>query len=597
MTTEVKDTAVFKGGEWLVKASSPDEIFIPEDFDDEQRMIRDMCDQFLDKEIYPKLDQIDALEKGLMKSLVQKAGEQGLLSVSFPEEYGGLGKDFITSTIVNEYLGAGHSFSVAIAAHTGIGTLPILYFGTPEQKQKYLPKLITGEWVGAYGLTEPNSGSDALSAKSTATLSKDSKYYILNGQKCWITNGGFAQVYTVFAKVDGDKFTAFILERGMEGFTQGPEEHKMGIKGSSTVQLYFQDCKVPVENVLGEIGKGHKIAFNILNIGRLKLCAAAIGGARRALSESVTYAKTREQFNQPISNFGAIKHKLAEMAIRIFVAESALYRTAKWIDEKEHELLDEGKMFNEALLGGAEEYAIECAMLKVYGSEVLDYVVDEGVQIHGGNGFSAEYNISRAYRDSRVNRIYEGTNEINRLLTLDMTLKRAMNGRLDLMGPASAVQKELMSIPDFGNETDAPFAKEKKLIGSLKKAILMTAGAAVQKLMAKIENEQEVMMNLADMAIETFNAESTLLRVMKMIEKNGEASCRYQLDIMQTYLYDAADRVNKSGKDAINAFAEGDEQRMILMGLKRFTKAEPFNSKNARRRIADKMIGEGKYCF
>ena len=383
----------------------------------------------------------------------------------------------------------------------------------------------------------------------------------------------------------------------MEGFTQGPEEHKMGIKGSSTVQLYFQDCKVPVENVLGEIGKGHKIAFNILNIGRLKLCAAAIGGARRALSESVTYAKTREQFNQPISNFGAIKHKLAEMAIRIFVAESALYRTAKWIDEKEHELLDEGKMFNEALLGGAEEYAIECAMLKVYGSEVLDYVVDEGVQIHGGNGFSAEYNISRAYRDSRINRIYEGTNEINRLLTLDMTLKRAMNGRLDLMGPASAVQKELMSIPDFGNETDAPFAKEKKLIGSLKKAILMTAGAAVQKLMAKIENEQEVMMNLADMAIETFNAESTLLRVMKMIEKNGEASCRYQLDIMQTYLYDAADRVNKSGKDAINAFAEGDEQRMILMGLKRFTKAEPFNSKNARRRIADKMIGEGKYCF
>ena len=597
MTTEVKDTAVFKGGEWLVKASSQDEIFIPEDFDDEQRMIRDMCDQFLDKEVYPKLDQIDALEKGLMKSLVQKAGDQGLLSVSFPEEYGGLGKDFITSTIVNEYLGAGHSFSVAIAAHTGIGTLPILYFGTPEQKQKYLPKLITGEWVGAYGLTEPNSGSDALSAKSTATLSKDGKYYILNGQKCWITNGGFAQVYTVFAKVDGDKFTAFILERGMEGFTQGPEEHKMGIKGSSTVQLYFQDCKVPVENVLGEIGKGHKIAFNILNIGRLKLCAAAIGGARRALSESVTYAKTREQFNQPISNFGAIKHKLAEMAIRIFVAESALYRTAKWIDEKEHELLDEGKMFNEALLGGAEEYAIECAMLKVYGSEVLDYVVDEGVQIHGGNGFSAEYNISRAYRDSRVNRIYEGTNEINRLLTLDMTLKRAMNGRLDLMGPASAVQKELMSIPDFGNETDAPFAKEKKLIGSLKKAILMTAGAAVQKLMAKIENEQEVMMNLADMAIETFNAESTLLRVMKMIEKNGEASCRYQLDIMQTYLYDAADRVNKSGKDAINAFAEGDEQRMILMGLKRFTKAEPFNSKNARRRIADKMIGEGKYCF
>ena len=486
MSTEVQQITVFKGGEWMVKESSHSETFIPENFTDEQKMIRDMCEQFLDKEVYPKLDRIDDLEPGLMKSLVQKAGEQGLLAVSFPEEYGGLGKDFVTSTIVNEYLGAGHSFSVAIAAHTGIGTLPILYFGTTEQKQKYLPKLISGEWTGAYGLTEPNSGSDALSAKTSAKLSDDGKYYILNGQKCWITNGGFADIYTVFAKVDGDKFSAFIVERGMNGFTQGPEEHKMGIKGSSTVQLYFQDCKVPVENVLGEIGKGHKIAFNILNIGRLKLCAAAIGGARRALTDSVTYAKTREQFNQPISNFGAIKHKLAEMAIRIFVGESALYRTAKWIDEKENELMAEGKPFSEALLGGAEEYAIECAMLKVFGSEVLDFVVDEGVQIHGGNGFSAEYNISRAYRDSRINRIYEGTNEINRLLTLDMTLKRAMKGRLDLMSPASAVQKELMSIPDFGSEDNTPFAKEKKLIINLKKAILMTAGAAVQKLMMKI---------------------------------------------------------------------------------------------------------------
>ena len=329
----------------------------------------------------------------------------------------------------------------------------------------------------------------------------------------------------------------------------------------------------------------------------MKLCAAAIGGARRALSDTVEYAKTREQFKQPISNFGAIKHKLAEMAIKIFVAESALYRTAKWIDEKEKELLAAGKPFNEALLGAAEEYAIECAMLKVYGSEVLDYVVDEGVQVHGGNGFSAEYNISRAYRDSRINRIYEGTNEINRLLTLDMTLKRAMGGRLDLMGPAMSVQKELMSIPDFGAEDEAPFAKEKKLVANLKKAILMTAGAAVQKLMMKIENEQEVLMNIADMAIETFNAESVLLRVMKMVEQKGEAATQLYQDIMRTYLYDAADKVNKSGKDAINAFADGDEQRMILMGLKRFTKAEPFNSKDARRRIADKMIAEGKYCF
>ena len=597
MSTATATKTVLKGGEWLVKESSPFETFIPEEFNEEQLMIKDMCNQFLNAEVYPILDRIDKLEPGLMKSLVTKAGEQGLLSVSFPEEYGGLGKDFITSTIVNEYLGAGHSFSVAIAAHTGIGTLPILYFGTPEQKQKFIPKLITGEWAGAYGLTEPNSGSDALGAKTSAKLSADGKYYILNGQKCWITNGGFAQVYTVFAKVDGDKFTAFIIERGTEGFTQGPEEQKMGIKGSSTVQLYFQDCKVPVENLLGEIGKGHKIAFNILNIGRLKLCAAAIGGARRSLTDSVVYAKTREQFKQPISNFGAIKHKLAEMAIKVFVGESALHRTAKWIDEKEHELLAAGHPFNESLLGGAEEYAIECAMLKVYGSEVLDFVVDEGVQIHGGNGFSAEYNVSRAYRDSRINRIYEGTNEINRLLILDMTLKRAMQGRLDLMGPAMAVQKELLSIPDFGMEDETLFAKEKKLVANLKKAILMTSGAAVQKLMMKIENEQEVLMNIADMAIETFNAESVLLRVMKMVDQRGEAACQHYLDIMRTYLYDAADKVNKSGKDAVNSFAEGDEQRMILMGLKRFTKAEPLNSKDTRRRIADKMIAEEKYCF
>ncbi len=595
--TETKTKTVLKGGEWLIKESSAFDTFTPENFVEEQLMIRDMCDQFLDAEVYPILDRIDNLEPGLMQSLVRKAGEQGLLSVSFPEEYGGLGKDFVTSTIVNEYLGAGHSFSVAIAAHTGIGTLPILYFGTPEQRQRYIPKLITGEWAGAYGLTEPDSGSDALGAKTSAKLSADGKYYILNGQKCWITNGGFAQIYTVFAKVDGDKFTAFIIERGTEGFTQGPEEHKMGIKGSSTVQLYFQDCKVPVENLLGEIGKGHKIAFNILNIGRLKLSAAAIGGARRSLTDSVVYAKTRVQFKQPISNFGAMKHKLAEMAIRIFVGESTLYRTASWIDEKDQELLNAGHPFYEALLGGAEEFAIECAMLKVYGSEVLDFVVDEGVQIHGGNGFSAEYNISRAYRDSRINRIYEGTNEINRLLTLDMTLKRAMQGRLDLMGPAMAVQKELMSIPEFGTDDEALFTPEKKLVANLKKSILMVSGAAVQKLMTKIENEQEVLMNIADMAIETFNAESVLLRVMKIIGQRGEAGASLYLDIMRTYLYDAADKVNKSGKDAINAFAEGDEQRMILMGLKRFTKSEPFNSKEARRRIADKMVSVGKYCF
>ena len=586
-----------KGGEWLVRPSSPADTFAPEDFNEEQQMIRDLCVQFLDTEVHPIIERIDALEPGLMASLVRKAGDQGLLATSFPEAYGGLGKDFISSTIVNQFLGSGYSFSVAVAAHTGIGTLPILYFGTEEQKQKYIPKLITGEWAGAYGLTEPNSGSDALSAKTTATLSADGKHYLLNGQKCWITNGGFAQIYTVFAKIDGKQFTGFIVERGMEGFTQGPEEQKMGIKGSSTVQLYFQDCKVPVENVLGEIGKGHKIAFNILNIGRLKLCAAALGGAQMALNTSIEYAKTREQFKKPIASFGAIQQKLADMAIQLYVGDAALYRTAKWIDEKEKELIDEGKPFHESLLGAAEEYAIECAMLKVFGSEVLDFAVDEGVQIHGGNGYSAEYGISRAYRDSRINRIYEGTNEINRLLTLDMTLKRAMAGRLDLMTPAFAIQKELMSIPDFGEPDTTLFAPEQKLIDNLKKAILLVSGAAAQKLMMQLEQEQEILMHLADMAIAIFHAESALLRVRKQTEREGEEKTRLQLDIVRTYLYDSADVVNKHGKDALNAFGSGDELRMMLLGLKRFTKADPFNSKEARRRIAAKLIDAGVYCF
>ena len=595
MSTTTSTQNLLKGGEWLIKESNAFETYTPEDFNEEQLMVKEMCLQFLNTEVLPAIDRIDKMEPGLMPGLMEKAGEQGLLGASIPEDLGGLGKDFITSTLVNEGLGGGFSFSVAVAAHTGIGTLPILYFGTEEQKKKYIPKLASGEWKGAYGLTEPNSGSDALGAKSIAILSDDSKNYILNGQKCWITNGGFADVYTVFAKIDGDKFSAFIVERGFEGFTQGPEEHKMGIKGSSTVQLYFQDCKVPVENLLGEVGKGHIIAFNILNIGRLKLCAAALGGAKMALNATVEYAKTREQFKTAIANFGAIKHKLAEMAIRIWVGESALYRTAKWIDDKETELAEAGKPFNEALLGAAEEYAIECAILKVDGSEVLDLIVDEGVQIHGGNGFSDEYMISRAYRDSRINRIYEGTNEINRLLTVDMMLKRAMKGKLDLMGPAMKVSKELMSIPDFGSEDEGAFTAELKTIVNLKKAILMTAGAAVQKLMMSLSNEQEILMNIADMAIQVFHAESALLRVIKMTDKQGGAAVAVQTDMMHCYLNDALDNVNKAGKEAINAFADGDEQRMMLLGLKRFTKAAPFNSKDARRRIADKLIAANKY--
>jgi alkylation response protein AidB-like acyl-CoA dehydrogenase len=595
MSTTTENKKALRGGEWLIKESLPFETFIPEDYNEEQQMVKDMCATFLDSEVLPVIDRIDKMEPGLMPSLVQKAGAQGLLGISIPEDLGGLGKDFITSTLVNEALGGGFSFSVAVSAHTGIGSLPILYFGTEAQKQKYIPKLASGEWKGAYGLTEPNSGSDALGARTTAKLSSDGKHYVVNGQKCWITNGGFADIYTVFAKIDGDKFSAFIIEREFEGFTRGPEEHKMGIKGSSTVQLYFQDCMVPVENLLGEIGKGHIIAFNILNIGRLKLCAAALGGAKRATTTSIQYAVTREQFKTSISNFGAIKNKIAEMAIKMWVAESALYRAAKCIDDKENELIDSGKPFHEATLGAAEEYAIECAMLKVFGSETLDFIVDEGVQIHGGNGFSDEYIISKAYRDSRINRIYEGTNEINRLLTVDMVLKRAMKGRLDVLGAATAVSKELMSIPDFVNEDDTPFSKERKAINNFKKSILMVAGAAVQKFMMKLETEQEILMHIADMAIETYHAESALLRVMKLVDQRGADFCHFELDIARVYLYDAADHINKFGKDAINAFAVGDEQRMMLLGLKRFTKFDSFNSKDAKRRIANKLIADDKY--
>ncbi len=595
MSTIADKQTEMKGGEWLIRESDAADSFIPENFSEEQQMVKDMCASFLDTEVLPIIDRIDKLEKGLMPSLLEKAGEQGLLGTSIPEVFGGLGKDFITATLVNEGLGGGFSFSVAQAAHTGIGTLPILYFGTQAQKEKYIPKLASGEWKGSYGLTEPNSGSDALSAKTTATLSNDGKYYLLNGQKCWITNGGFSDVYIVFAKIDGEKFTAFIVERNFEGFTQGPEEHKMGIKGSSTVQLYFQDCKVPVENLLGEIGKGHIIAFNILNIGRLKLCAAAVGASKRVAGIAIQYANTREQFKTKIANFGAIKNKIAEMGIEIWVAESALYRVSKWIENREEELISEGKPFNEAVLGAAEEYAIECALLKVFGSETLDYVVDEAVQIHGGNGFSDEYLVSRSYRDSRINRIFEGTNEINRLLSVDMVLKRAMKGRLDILTHAKNVAKELVSIPDFGSDNDSPFAEERKLIVQFKKAILLTAGAAVQKLMMKLESEQEILMHIADMAMVTFHAESALLRVMKLSLEKNEKELSFELDILRTFLYDSADKIDKHGKDAVNAFADGDEQRMLLLGLKRFTKASPFNNKESKRRIADKLIALDKY--
>jgi len=586
-----------KGGGFIISESQPGSIFIPEEFNEEHRMMASMADDFLDTEVFPILDRIDSLEPGLMPSLLDKAGQLGLLGVSIPEEYGGFGKDFMTSMLLTEKAGAGHSFAVAMAAHTGIGTLPILYFGTQQQKEKYLPKLATGELKASYCLTEPGSGSDALAAKTKAVLSDDGQHWILNGQKMWITNAGFADVFTVFAQVDGDKFTGFIVEKGTPGLALGEEEHKMGIKGSSTRQVFFSDCKIPKENLLGEIGKGHLIAFNILNIGRAKLAGAALGGCKRVCTGSLNYANTREQFKMTLSKFGAIKHKLAEQAIRTFVMESALYRTSHKIDAMEKALLAEGKDFNKALLGAAEEYAVECAILKVLGSEVLDFVVDEGVQIFGGYGYSSDFPMDRAYRDARINRIFEGTNEINRLLMLDMLLKRAMKGEIDLMTPAQNVQKELLSIPDFGAPDDTLFAPERKWIANFKKAGLMVAGAAVQKYMMKLTTEQEIIMNVSDMIIETYASESVLLRVEKLVQIKGADACRIHLDIMRTWINDSADRIFIAGKNAVNAMAEGDEARMMMMGVKRFTKTAPYNTKDARRRIAKDLLAAGNYSL
>lgn len=479
--SEVKEA--IKGGAFLISKTNYQDVFIPEEFDEEQRMIAQTCEDFLEAEIFPNLDRIDNQEEGLMESLMSKAGELGMLGVSVPEAYGGFGKDFNTSMLVADVCGAGHSFAVALSAHTGIGTLPILYYGNEEQKAKYLPKLASGEWKAAYCLTEPNSGSDANSGKTKATLSNDEKTYMLNGQKMWITNGGFADVFIVFAKIESDKnLTAFIVEKEFGGITMNPEEHKMGIKGSSTRQVFFNDCPVPVENMLSDRENGFKIAVNILNIGRIKLAAAAVGACKKVIDTAVNYSNERSQFDRPISKYGAIRHKLANMALKVYAVESANYRAGQNIDDAFLSLVKGGMDESKAKLKSTEQFAVECAILKVWGSEVLDYVVDEGVQIYGGMGFSAEAPMDRAYRDARINRIFEGTNEINRLLTVDMLLKRAMKGEIDLMTPATAVANELMSIPDFGEADMTLFEPEKKIIANMKKAALMVAGAAVQKL-------------------------------------------------------------------------------------------------------------------
>ena len=500
--------------------------------------------------------------------------------------------------LATEVIGAGHSFAVSISAHTGIGTLPLLYYGNELQKNKYLKKLVTGEIKACYCLTEPGSGSDANSGKTKATLSDDGKHYIINGQKMWITNGGFADLFTVFAKIDSDEnLSAFLVEKDFGGITLNPEEHKMGIKGSSTRQVFFTNCKVPVENLLSERQNGFKIAVNILNIGRIKLAAAALGAAKYTATKSIQYANERVQFGHPIAHYGAIQYKLAEQAIQIFASESALYRTTQNIEDSIASFIQSGFEHSKALLKGVEQFAPEAAILKVNASETLDYVVDEGLQIYGGMGYSSDAPMERAYRDSRINRIFEGTNEINRLLIVDMLLKRALKGDLDLMGPASKVASELLSIPTFTSDEISLFATEKGYISNFKKAILMIAGSAVQKFGSKIGNEQEIIINISNMIIDLYLAESIQLRLEKINELFGLETNNSKLDIMQVFLSDAADRIYKNGKDAVNAFAEGDELRMMLMGLKRFTKTNQLNSKEARRRITAKLTQENQYCF
>ena len=589
-----------KGGEFLIKETEAAQVFIPEEFTEEQRMVAATCQEFLEKEIYPHLDEIDhAKSNDLMVSLMNKAGELGLLGTSIPEQYGGFGMNFNTSMLVADATGPGCSFAVALSAHTGIGTLPILYYGNDEQKSKYLPKLATGEWKAAYCLTEPDSGSDANAAKTKAVLTADGKHYSINGQKMWITNGGFADLFIVFAKIENDRnLTAFIVEKGFGGITMNEEEKKMGIKGSSTRQIFFNDCLVPVENMLSTRENGFKIAVNILNIGRIKLAAASIGASKQTISQAVNYANERRQFGASISAFGAIKHKIGNQITKVYATESASYRVGQNIDEAIESLIEGGMTEAEAKLKGVEQFAIECAMLKVHGSEVLSYVVDEGVQIYGGMGYSADAPMDRAYRDARINRIFEGTNEINRMLAVGTVIKRAMKGELNIMGPAMAVAKEIMSIPDFGTEEEeGVFVEEKKVLRNLKKALLMTAGAALQKFGPAFEKEQEIMMNLADMMIEIYVAESTLLRTEKLIGFKGEAATPLYKYMALIYLHEAVEKINQAGKAAINSFAEGDEQRVMLMGLKRFTKIAPMNLKEARRRVADYAITENKYPF
>ncbi|KYG78009.1 MULTISPECIES: acyl-CoA dehydrogenase family protein [Roseivirga] len=594
------DKKSIKGGEFIVRETEANEVFIPEEFSEEQKMMAQACQDFIDTEITPRAEEIDSMkDPNLVPNIFKKAGELGLLGISVPEQYGGMGMSFNTSMLIADIIGAAGSFSTTYGAHTGIGTLPILYYGNDEQKQKYLPKLATGEWAACYCLTEPDAGSDANSGKTKAVLSEDGSHYKITGQKMWISNAGFADIFIVFAKIEDDKnLTAFIVEKGFGGITMNEEEKKMGIKGSSTRQVFFNDCEVPAENMLSERGNGFKIAVNILNIGRVKLGAGVLGGCRTVISQAANYSNERKQFGVSISSFGAIKGKLAEMATRTYVTESLDYRAGQNIEDKINDLIADGMDETKAKLKGVEQFAIECAIAKIHSSEVLDYVVDEGVQVYGGMGFSADAPMERAYRDARIARIYEGTNEINRMLMVGMLLKRAMKGEIDIYGPAMDVSKELTSVPTFSTiDKSVLFAGEKEVIKNLKKVFLMVGGKAAMALQDKIEDEQEVMMNLADILIEVYACESAMLRTEKLVSQRGEEACADQIAMTQIYMAGAIDKIISAAKEAIGSFTKGDEQKVMLMGLKRFTKMDLVNVKELRRQVADTIISKGKFPY
>ncbi|MEN8185573.1 MAG: acyl-CoA dehydrogenase family protein [Bacteroidota bacterium] len=593
-----------KGGEFLIKEVKSDDIFITEEFSEEQQMMKEAAQEFMEREVWPKKEQLENKDYALTESLMRQIGEMGFLGISIPEQYGGMGMGFVSTMLATDYLSAATgSLGTAYGAHTGIGTMPIYLYGNEEQKQKYLPALVTGEKFGAYCLTEPEAGSDANSGKTTATLTEDGKHYLVNGQKMWISNAGFAEIYIVFARIENDKnITAFILdydEENPNGITLGEEEKKLGITSSSTRQVFFSDTKIPVENMLSERGNGFKIALNSLNVGRIKLAAACLDASRKIITNSVVYANERVQFKTPIAQFGAIQAKLADMSAKTFASDAGAYRAAKDIENYIAYLVEKGKPMQEAKLEAFSEYAIEAAILKVYASETSQFVSDEGIQIFGGMGFSKDTPMESAWRDARITRIYEGTNEINRMLTVGMLLKKAMKGEIDLITPATEVGKSLMGIPSFDTpDYSELLSEEKDMIAKLKKAFLMISGKAVQTFGMELNKHQQLVMAAAEVMIEIYMAEGAILKAEKVAKMTSEKDTEVQVALAKLNLYNAVNKIDEKGKEAIAYFAEADEQRMMLMGLKRFTKYVNFpNAIELRKTIAAKVIAENKYCF